>query len=93
MSNDPISPWNPLLVPDLFHCVLECLVTPLPQPPSKEERQILAALARTCRAFSEPSLDRLWWCLNSLLPLIRCFSNVVDEARVKVVAESSLQTM
>lgn len=93
MSNNPVGPRNPLLVPDLFHCVLECLVTPLPQRPSKEERRILSVLARTCRAFSEPSLNRLWRRLNSLLPLVRCFSNVVDEVRVKVVAESSLQAM
>ena len=88
MSNTSIDPRNPLLVPDLFFCVLEYLVTSLPlERPSKEERQILAVLARTCRAFSEPSLDRLWRCLNSLLPLIRSFAVVVDDARVKVVID------
>ena len=79
---------NPLLVPDLFLCVLECLVTShLIERPSKDERRILAVLARTCRAFSEPSLNRLWRRLNSLLPLIRSFAAVVDDARVKVVTD------
>jgi hypothetical protein len=84
MSNNSIRPRNLLLMPDLFYCVLECLVT----SQYKVVRQTLAALARTCRAFSEPSLDCLWRRLFSLLPLVRCFANVVDEARVKVAAES-----
>lgn len=79
MSNNSIRPRNPLLIPELFYCVLGYLITHC-----REERRTLAALARTCRAFSEPSLNRLWRRLNSLLPLARCFSNVVDEARVKV---------
>ena len=87
MSNNSVNPKNPLLVPDLFHCVLECLITSLPQRPSKEERRTLAVLARTCRAFSEPSLNCLWRRLNSLLPLVRCFADVADEASVKVVTD------
>ena len=53
----------------LFHCVLECLVIPLPRVPSKEEQRMLTVLARTCRAFSEPSLELLWQRLNSLTVL------------------------
>ena len=54
----------------LFHCVLECLVIPLPRVPSKEEQRMLkAVLARTCRAFSEPSLELLWQRLNPLTAL------------------------
>lgn len=79
---------NPLLVSELFHCILDCLSVSLSLPeryPAKlEERRTLAALARTCHAFSEPSLDRLWRRLGSLLPLVRSFVDVVDEARVKV---------
>ena len=85
MPNNSINARNPLLITDLFECVLECLITPPPQRPSKEERRILAVLARTCRTFSEPSLNLLWRRLNSLLHLVRCFSDVADEARVKVV--------
>ena len=83
---------NPLLFPDLFLCVLECLVTShLAEPPSKDERQVLVVLARTCRAFSEPSLNRLWRRLNSLLPLIRSFAAVVDYERVMVVRDHPQQ--
>ena len=87
MPNNLINARNPLLIIDLFECVLECLITSLPQRPSKEERRMLAVLARTCRTFSEPSLNLLWRRLNSLLPLVRCFSDVADEARVKVVVK------
>ena len=33
---------------------------------------VLAALARTCRAFKEPALDGIWMVLYNLLPLSRC---------------------
>ena len=33
-----------------------------------------AALAQTCRAFYEPACDIRWKSLNSLQPLLRCFS-------------------
>ncbi|KAG6380503.1 hypothetical protein JVT61DRAFT_8662 [Boletus reticuloceps] len=56
--------------------------------PSKEERRTLVALARTCRAFSEPSLDCLWRDLDSLLPLVQCFSDVADEDRVEIPPSS-----
>ena len=78
---------NPLLVPELFHCILDYVVISPPEgPANREEHATLAALARTCRAFSEPSLDYLWRRLDSLLPLLRSFADVVDEARAKVVA-------
>jgi hypothetical protein len=32
----------------------------------------LAALAQTCWALSEPSLDALWYELHNLLPLVKC---------------------
>ena len=93
-NNSTTGARNPLLVPELFHCILDCLAIPLPKGPKNlRDRGTLAALAQTCRAFSEPSLDRLWRHLDSLLPLIRCFADVVDEARVKVIAESSSQIM
>ncbi|KAF8549434.1 hypothetical protein OG21DRAFT_1488534 [Imleria badia] len=89
MSNNSIASRNPLLIPDLFHCILEYLIKTLPnERPSKEERQILAVLARTCHAFSEPCLNRLWRRLNSLLPLIRSFAAVADETRAKTPPSS-----
>ena len=89
MPNDSINTVkrNPLLLVDLFECVLEWLVTEFPRTIFKEERRTLAVLARTCRTFSEPSLNLLWRCLDSLLPLVRCFSDVADEARVKVALD------
>ncbi|KIJ08723.1 hypothetical protein PAXINDRAFT_120203, partial [Paxillus involutus ATCC 200175] len=40
---------------------------------SKNRYPDLAGLARTCRSFSEPALDRLWHNQPSLLPLVMCF--------------------
>lgn len=65
---------NPLMVPELFYSVLDYFCPEF----YPEERQTLAALAQTCRAFSEPSLDRLWRKTNSLKPLIRCYTTVDD---------------
>ena len=62
--------------PDLFYCILDCL--------QAESRSVFVSLAQTCRAFSEPSLDRLWSKLDSLEPLVRCFATVWSEERAKV---------
>jgi len=35
-------------------------------------RGTLAGLARTCRDFTEPALDTLWYSMDSFLPLLRC---------------------
>ena len=76
---------NPLFQRDLFHCILDCLVAPEASPRQfRESRSVLVSLAQTCRAFSEPSLDRLWSKLDSLEPLIRCFATVLNEERAKV---------
>ena len=61
---------SPLMVQDLFYTVLDCY-RPAYDPTA---RQALASLAQTCRAFSEPALDRLWEKLHSLEPLIRCYA-------------------
>lgn len=45
-----------------------------PTWPAKGSK-ILAALARTCKVFSEPSLDLLWEFQPSLAPLIKCLPN------------------
>ena len=65
---------NPLMIPELFYTVLDCF-RPAIDP---EEALALSALAQTCRAFSEPSLDRLWRKLYSLKPLIRCYAGADD---------------
>lgn len=89
---------NPLLLPELLHHILDCLEEPdLLEPrtvcstagirihePSRTSRKAFFALALTCRALSELSLDRLWRVLDSVIPLIRCFTEVVDEERAKV---------
>ena len=38
----------------------------------REPDPVLAALARTCRAFKEPALDALWMVLHDLSPLVGC---------------------
>jgi len=63
-----------LMVPELFYSILDSF---LPEVDSMDSRT-LAALAQTCRAFSEPSLDHLWRKLHSLNPLIRCYTGADD---------------
>ncbi|KAF8547159.1 hypothetical protein OG21DRAFT_1425348, partial [Imleria badia] len=48
--------------------------------PQEQGQRALAALARTCPMFSEPSLNCLWCKLDSLRPLLRCLftKDVVD---------------
>lgn len=81
MSSEPHT-RNPLLIAELFYAILDFLVEPTSEPscfdlafrtPDPDGRRALAALARTCRGFTEPSLDLLWRRLNSLAPLLRCF--------------------
>lgn len=81
---------------DIFHVILDCLSEPYPdydnfnladlvqiRPPKREGRRALAALAQTCRVFSEPSLNCLWRKLDSLRPLLRCLftKQVVDAGK------------
>ncbi|KAG9318036.1 hypothetical protein JVU11DRAFT_99 [Chiua virens] len=44
----------------------------MPKDTRRAGRRALSALARTCRALSEPALDALWRRLHSLEPLLRC---------------------
>jgi hypothetical protein len=76
---------NPLCQQDLFHCILDCLVAPEASLLQLgQSGPVLLSLAQTCRAISEPSLNRLWNKLSSLEPLIRCFSTVLSDERAKV---------
>ena len=77
---------NPLLIPDLFECILDHLGgDPINGHPFVTRKMgALVALALTCRALSEPSLNRLWQQLDSLQPLIRCFTGGVDWRTVGV---------
>ncbi|KAH0826909.1 hypothetical protein J3R83DRAFT_4501 [Lanmaoa asiatica] len=82
----PLAPSarTPLLVAELFYAILDFLAEPSRsessydigiqiRTPDPDGRRALAALARTCRGFLEPSLNHLWCKLNSLEPLIRCY--------------------
>ena len=86
---------NPLLIQELFQCILDCLDAPklnaahfyLPEDTEKELREAQrtqVALAQTCRTLSEASLGRLWQRLYSLTPLIRSFSSDADNGRAEV---------
>ncbi|KAH7926839.1 hypothetical protein BV22DRAFT_1127844 [Leucogyrophana mollusca] len=59
-----------------------------PKPINPSSRQTLAALARTCRDFSEPALDILWARLDSLEPLVLRFPDniwsVSDEGVIEL---------
>ena len=43
---------------------------------------VLAALARTCRAFKEPALDALWMILHDLSPLVGCLRKASSRGRI-----------
>ena len=47
----------------------------------EEARPTLFSLARTCRAFSEASLDRLGHTFGGLEPLIQCYATESTEER------------
>ncbi|KAF5376500.1 hypothetical protein D9615_008661 [Tricholomella constricta] len=51
-----------LSIPEIVHLICsEC-----------DSLSDLAALARTCRTFSEPAQDGLWYEIGNLIPLIKC---------------------
>ena len=79
---------HPLTQPDLFQCVLDSIQGRYYD--QREPRRTLLALAQTCHAFSEPSLDRLWRRLESLKPLIQCFSSVLSKERVSRFRSTSV---
>lgn len=86
---------NPLLISELFQCIIDFFLDTPKEDPGlysqsaadqsvRESQRALAALAQTCRALSEPSLDRLWRRLHSLAPLIRSVTPAADLDRAKV---------
>ncbi|KAG6371871.1 hypothetical protein JVT61DRAFT_8869 [Boletus reticuloceps] len=75
----------------VLHCLVDATPEPSPngvdvpyrlgtknipiRAPDPDTRRALAALARTCRAFTCPALDFLWRRLDSLGPLLWCFTS------------------
>ena len=76
----------------IFHNILDCvdallpniiLDDPLASPKSAPQGNMtLAALARTCRTFYEPSINVLWRTLRDIHPLIRTFPAQLWEEEV-----------
>ena len=64
---------SPLFVMEIFQAILDYFY-----PINSRDRQVLVALALTCRVLSEPSLDCLWRELPSLEPLIRSYTKDVE---------------
>ena len=97
MATTDLQTRNPLFQQDLFLCILDYLVPPEADfKQFREARRALFSLARTCHAFSEPSLDRLWYKLNSLKPLVMCYLAQSSEEREKVLlgySSSSLSSL
>ena len=81
---------NALLQEDVVLCILDCLVAPEASLHKfRGARPVLFSLAQTCRAFSRPSLDRLWYKLDSLDPLILSYATALSEESTKVVPVES----
>ena len=97
MSEFKLAPRSrsPLLHEDLFYAIFDVLAEPTnPSPfdmgipfatPDPDARCALAVLARTCRTFTQPCLDRLWRRLTSLEPLLWCYTSL------EVILGSQLQ--
>jgi hypothetical protein len=73
-----------LLVPDILDHIFKFIKADSDQTSSN---QTFAALARTCSALSDASLDALWSELRSLYPLVSCIYDknmkLNDEARLQ----------
>ena len=62
---------NALLIYEILGCIIDHLAQNLSEGVHARQRA-LGALARTCRAFSEPALDALWCRLRGLKPFMHC---------------------
>ncbi|KAJ2993224.1 hypothetical protein NUW54_g7760 [Trametes sanguinea] len=82
-----------LLLPDIFHRILDFVELELPVDFYASHTQLwwknrsLARLARTCRAFQEPSLNVLWKRQYTLGPLVRTLPEDAWEEEVICVPE------
>ena len=71
---------HPILISEVLRSIVDCLAEDtvwrieslLDENTDKPARRALAALARTCCAFSKPALDALWRKLQNLDPFILC---------------------
>ena len=59
-----------LAIDDIYFVILHHLRED--EDVSDEEAATLAALARTCKTFQEPALDRLWCSMRALEPFMKC---------------------
>ena len=50
--------------------ILESVLYHLPEWESRENRRALAQMARSCKAWQDPALDKIWMQLQGLKPLI-----------------------
>jgi hypothetical protein len=62
------------LIPEIVQLIYDELELEIGESPgyNRQTRRAFAGLARTCRLFHEPALDRLWCYLSSLGPLVKC---------------------
>ena len=67
-----------LAIPEIVRTILDCFVAkPIHEVMFDEHFYRVAAslkpsmlnVALTCRSFSEPALDSLWWAMDDLVPL------------------------
>lgn len=82
--------------------IIEYLEEPSPQSkqaaipfptPDADGRCALAVLARTCKTFTQTAIERLWRKLESLEPLVRCFTPPQFlTGSQRLVSESFLET-
>ena len=65
--------------------ILESVLYHLPEWESRENRRALAQMARSCKAWKDPALDKIWMQLQGLKPLVD-----ILEVRIAVLPLLSL---
>jgi len=80
-----------LAIPDIVRTILDCFLAK-PKDEMKFHlayyraatylRSSVLNVALTCRSFSEPALDVLWWAMDDLVPLFNLLSGFQDRQEV-----------
>ncbi|KAI0365903.1 hypothetical protein BV20DRAFT_972447 [Pilatotrama ljubarskyi] len=84
-----------LLLPDIFNRILDFLLVLPPDDFYAAKQQLedknpsIAALARTCRGFLEPSLNALWKHQRTLSPLVQTLPSDAYEETIDLISVSA----
>jgi hypothetical protein len=84
-----------LAVPEIVRTILDCFsakpshaidVDQIYYGEATALRSSVLNVALTCRAFSEPALDILWWAMDDLIPLFNLLPGFQNEQEVSRIS-------